>query len=782
MKKLFACLLFLTAFAIQSSVFAQTGCIEIESILVDACDDGFTNPEGLNEMFRFRNGNFELAISDISIVNGWPSESINALPFNGFVQNASTVSKTVELNNTIQSCGYLLEPPSGIIPANRKVLAITSFDVTASLNSFANLSDTLYIVYHQHTGEGGGHFLNQNTGAPQQQTLRIQINGINSCYEEVTYLRASLVNATGQNTPQNGAIVNFNDEGVAAYGNTGCMAPIEPFSANWTNPGPLCQSATLINLNNYITGTSGGIWSGEGVTGNTFDPSSLTGSIAVTYTVTPTNACLTTPASVTQNILVSPGVDASFTNPQTLCASQGTLDLLSLLTGTPGGTWSGTGVLGSTVNLATLNGSIQVNYTVGSGSCTDTDFQVFTVINLQPLLITGDTVYCNGEVPTFLSTNPATGAQVNWYDDTDLVTSLSAVATFLPVANQSATYYAIQTNASCSSVLSSISVEFSFVAVPAGDTLLDYCEGDAIPMASVTSAGTVTWYADAAQTVELGTGANYQTSNANTMLYATSTSGACESEALEIEVRLTELVTANIISNGDTSLCPGLPIELVSAAANLNSWNTGSTADAITVNEPGTYTLTRVGLCNTATDQIVIAGIPVKAEFSTDQDSGYVVLPVFVSDQSINGEQYAWFLNDEPISFIAPGMLTFPDSGTFVLKLVVTNASGCRDEESTTIRVLSDKLQLIVPNVFTPNADGFNDLFQVKYNAVKTFEARVFNRWGRHLFSWDNVSAGWDGTANGEKLLSGTYFYVISGTDIKDQPFEEKGTVTLLGD
>ena len=96
--------------------------------------------------------------------------------------------------------------------------------------------------------------------------------------------------------------------------------------------------------------------------------------------------------------------------------------------------------------------------------------------------------------------------------------------------------------------------------------------------------------------------------------------------------------------------------------------------------------------------------------------------------------------------------------------------------------MLSDKLQLIVPNVFTPNADGFNDLFQVKYNAVKTFEARVFNRWGRHLFSWNNVSAGWDGTANGEKLLSGTYFYVISGTDIKDQPFEEKGTVTLLGD
>jgi gliding motility-associated-like protein len=156
-------------------------------------------------------------------------------------------------------------------------------------------------------------------------------------------------------------------------------------------------------------------------------------------------------------------------------------------------------------------------------------------------------------------------------------------------------------------------------------------------------------------------------------------------------------------------------------------------------------------------------------------------LPVFVSDQSINGEVYTWYLNDSLINFTAPGTITFPDSGTYVLKLVLTNSSGCSDVDSSIIRVLSDKLILEIPNVFTPNGDGINDLFQVKYNAVKSFQANVFNRWGRLIYTWDSVSDGWDGKSNNELMSNGTYYYVISGTDIKDNIFQEKGSLTLIG-
>jgi gliding motility-associated-like protein len=327
-----------------------------------------------------------------------------------------------------------------------------------------------------------------------------------------------------------------------------------------------------------------------------------------------------------------------------------------------------------------------------------------------------------------------------------------------------------------------VTVEFSVVAIPSGDTLLTFCEVDPIPLASVQSSSSpITWYSDESLTSVVATGLSYQSSLENDTLYVTATSGACESEALEIIIQQIGLLTAEIITPSDTSLCSGQPIELTSTANNQNSWNTGSTASSITVTSAGTYTLTRTGQCNTATDQIIITGIPVTANLTTDVDSGYVILPVNVTDQSVNGETYSWTLNGEPITFTAPGTLTFPDSGTFVLELVVSNSTGCYDSDSAVIKVLSDKLLLVVPNVFTPNSDGFNDLFQVKYNAVKTFQARVFNRWGKQLYSWENVSAGWDGLHNTEKVPDGTYFFIISGTDIKDQPFEEKGTVTLLG-
>jgi hypothetical protein len=55
-------------------------CLEVETILVDACDDALGSPEGLNEMFRFRIGSNPISISDIQVINGWPSQGVNALP------------------------------------------------------------------------------------------------------------------------------------------------------------------------------------------------------------------------------------------------------------------------------------------------------------------------------------------------------------------------------------------------------------------------------------------------------------------------------------------------------------------------------------------------------------------------------------------------------------------------------------------------------------------------------------------------------------------------------
>ena len=146
---------------------------------------------------------------------------------------------------------------------------------------------------------------------------------------------------------------------------------------SWTNPGNICAAAGSINLNSLITGTAGGTWSGTGVSGVTFDPSS--GTQSVTYTVG-TAPCQETS---TQSITVIPDVNPSWTNPSPICAAAGSINLNSLITGTAGGTWSGTGVSGTSFDPS--SGTQNITYTVGSAPCVETSTLTITVTpNVDP--------------------------------------------------------------------------------------------------------------------------------------------------------------------------------------------------------------------------------------------------------------------------------------------------------------------------------------------------------------------------------------------------------------
>ncbi|MFL3664702.1 MAG: hypothetical protein ACJ04Q_11910, partial [Flavobacteriales bacterium] len=142
-------------------------------------------------------------------------------------------------------------------------------------------------------------------------------------------------------------------------------------SATWTNPSPICAAAGSINLNSLVTGTAGGTWSGTGVSGSTFNPAS--GTQSVTYTVG-TSPCT---QSQTHTITVRPDVNPAWNNPSPICAAAGSINLNSLITGTAGGTWSGTGVSGSSFNPS--SGSQAITYTVGTAPCQETSTQTITV-------------------------------------------------------------------------------------------------------------------------------------------------------------------------------------------------------------------------------------------------------------------------------------------------------------------------------------------------------------------------------------------------------------------
>lgn len=103
----------------------------------------------------------------------------------------------------------------------------------------------------------------------------------------------------------------------------------------------------------------------------------------------------------------------------------------------------------------------------------------------------------------------------------------------------------------------------------------------------------------------------------------------------------------------------------------------------------------------------------------------------------------------------------YKNEGTYNVKLVITDAAGCKD--SIAKPVLIQDL-FVVPNVFTPNGDGKNDKFVIYSNGETLFSIDIFSRWGNLIFRRENIQEiVWDGhLTNGILVHPGTYFYVIS--------------------
>ena len=113
-----------------------------------------------------------------------------------------------------------------------------------------------------------------------------------------------------------------------------------------------------------------------------------------------------------------------------------------------------------------------------------------------------------------------------------------------------------------------------------------------------------------------------------------------------------------------------------------------------------------------------------------------------------------------------------------IYRLYTTNKCGTATDE---IEIISGLCLLEMPNSFTPNNDGLNDLFRVKYpEFIKDFHMIIYNRWGQEIFETNNPVIGWDGTYKSNPQGNGTYIWTITLTDIQNHNQTSKGTITLI--
>ncbi|HTB05993.1 MAG TPA: gliding motility-associated C-terminal domain-containing protein, partial [Bacteroidia bacterium] len=114
--------------------------------------------------------------------------------------------------------------------------------------------------------------------------------------------------------------------------------------------------------------------------------------------------------------------------------------------------------------------------------------------------------------------------------------------------------------------------------------------------------------------------------------------------------------------------------------------------------------------------------------------------------------------------------------------LTVTNKYGCVDSITQCI-VIEPFFTLYIPNAFSPNGDGVNDIFTAKGTYVCEFQMYIFDRWGMQLFYTEDMNRGWDGTVNGGQNVEqeDTYVYLIYAVDcIEHKKHSYIGKVSIV--
>ena len=606
--------------------------------------------------------------------------------------------------------------------------------------------------------------------------------------------------------------------------------------ATWTLPTGLCSNGASIDLNTFVTGTAGGTWSGTGVTGNMFNPSS--GSQNVTYTVG------TAPCDATsmQMINVTPALDPTWASPGIICEAAGSINLDILVSGDPGGTWSGTGVTGNTFNPAGLSGPISVTYTIGTAPCIGTDQQNITVNPDADPTWLAPTTLCD-DSPLFDLTSVLSGTAGGTWSGTGVTGNM-----FDPAAGSQTVTYTVGT-APCVETLA-LMINVGVAPNPAWTTLT-MCAGDAPMNLNNQITGSIggTW---------TGTGVSGFVFDpffgTQTVTY-TVTNGSCtalSAQAITVVDPTLTVTGTNVTCFGLTDGSTGVTVAGGSGTYTYN-WNTNPSqntanatnigagtysvtvtdgscvvTDSITIIEPAeiTATMSAVNGCNpdlgmatinatggvggftyvwnnsplttanaSGLDSNMHTVIVTDANGCTYTDSILVQLfpaPIVVTlldttiiygdciDLSATGaNSYTW----TPDADLSCGNCATPNTCPTSLSIYCvegTDVNGCKSSDCVTIDVEIICGDVFVPSAFSPNDDGENDNLCVYSDCMKSMTFSIYNRWGEKVYETNSMNICWDGTWKGKVLNSAVFVYTLDGYLINGELVEQKGNISLI--
>lgn len=373
-----------------------------------------------------------------------------------------------------------------------------------------------------------------------------------------------------------------------------------------------------------------------------------------------------------------------------------------------------------------------------------------------------------GEGSLTLSANASAGI-VKWYSSATGGTPIATGTTFTtPLLTQTTTYFVDAFEADCSTgTRTAVTATINQIPIVTTTSPVTVCGNNTATLSATTTVGTINWYTTATGGTSIGSGTSFTTPilSEDTTFYVDAINNECSSgnriPVLAQVFDLPEVKDENVI------LCEGSVITLNAGVSNATYlWSTGESSPSIQVNNNANYFVEITSL--------TAGNCSVTKNFTIIQYDNPVIENVIIKNNTveiiINGNGDFEFSIDG-VNFQDSNFFTVNEGGLYTAYVREKNFNcGFFSEQPFVV--------ILVPTFFTPNGDGFNDVFVVKgLDRFPNSSLMIFNRYGKFIHHIVPSQTFWDGTLNGEKLPADDYWYVLK---IDETTPTRKGHFSLL--
>jgi gliding motility-associated-like protein len=267
-------------------------------------------------------------------------------------------------------------------------------------------------------------------------------------------------------------------------------------------------------------------------------------------------------------------------------------------------------------------------------------------------------------------------------------------------------------------------------------------------------------------------------------------------DTLIVPINLTALAAA--VGPNDTSLCDSNPVEISASGGIAYLWTPaiGLSSDTVanptvTINQTTTYTVAITAIAADGDTCVISKNVTVfvpsgqlpALTATVDKDTIYAGESTTlhaIPDQS------NLFYNWTPASWLNSAAIANPVATpleTITYQVVLSDSFECvrnADVKIVVIQLSCGESEVFIPNSFTPNNDGENDILFVRGNQIKELYFIVYNRWGEKVFETNNPKSGWDGIYKGVISEPGVFAYYARIICLNNDELIKQGNVTLL--